>query len=723
MSDQPRDEVGRVVGGRWRVLRRAGTGGEATVWVAERTLGDPVHAVLKVRHDRDPETRARIAREWAIASGVKHPRLLTALDHGDDPVLGPWVAFEVLGRSAWDELETGGPMGAPAAAEVVRQLLDGLSALHAAGVVHRDVKPQNLLRDPATGGWKLADFGIAHLQGNGGLTDTATTMGTWAWSAPEQRYSARSVTPASDVYAAGATLYALLRGRAPFELHALSARDAVWQDVPGPLAAVILRATRLDPAERYPTAEAMRDALTQYPPKVPPKAWALGGAVLASLGMAWLAREPAQAPEAVAPVKYSATVLAPEATIEGAPASHEGLSGAILLFEGPEPDSRAGSALLAWSDPDIPGEPRLAVGAPRAGKGGRVYWVPDRRPGYGTGTRTLGQDFGAALSQLQPLSSNPRTFIAVGGPALDGHVYFFDPVDPNPLGWVFLDTEALGPSASGASLADLGDFYGTGRAALAFGAPAAGADGRGAARLHHLEGKNQDVARLWGEAPQTALGTSMVAVDSEGDGLRELYTGAPGGDAGAVWRVGPYTRGEGPIRNVAEGVLRGPGGGDRLGMALAPAGDVDGDGYPELWVGAPGAWSDAGQTGRVYLLSAHWEEEVPVEALARAVLGGAVPGGDFGAVLAGDSGSESLPVGVAVSALGEGDGVVRVYDADLWGEVVPEQARATWIGAMPGGQFGAALLLDVDLNGDGFEELIVGAPGERNGRVWMMGGG
>jgi hypothetical protein len=313
--------------------------------------------------------------------------------------------------------------------------------------------------------------------------------------------------------------------------------------------------------------------------------------------------------------------------------------------------------------------------------------------------------------------------IAVGGPAARGHVYFYDPADPTPRGTDLPDTQDLGRSGSGASITDLGDLYGARRATVAYGAPAAGADGRGAARINLIGGHHGDLARVWGPAPGAALGTAVLGLDGDGDGLRELYVSAPHAGAGAVWRVPDALRGEPTVEDVADGALWGRQPGDALGAALVPAGDTDGDGLPELWVGAPGAAADPGDAGRVYLVSPRWGGAADVEQIAWATLDGEAAGGRFGAVLAGDAREVGAPVGVAVTAPDEADGVVRTYDAHLRGAVPPAAARSTWRGAAPGGRFGAALLLDADIDGDGIEDLVVGAPGDGNGRVWAMGGG
>jgi serine/threonine-protein kinase len=712
------------VGGRWRLLRPAGAGGEGTAWLAERTVGGPAQAVVKLRHADDAEARARVAREWAIASGLRHARLVHALDYGDDEQVGLWVAFELLGESAWTRLQSRGAFGAPDAVEAARQLLDGLEALHRAGVVHRDVKPQNLLRDPVGGGWKLGDFGIARVPEAEPLTDTAMSMGTWAWSAPEQRHSARSVTPAADVYGAGATLYSLVTGEAPFELHAVSRADLPLARLPSPIADVVYRATRLDPAERFPSAAAMRAALEGAP--APPRgrsgarigaAALLGAAVLGAAGSTvW----PPGAPAPAAPTAPVAAAPAGPAALSGAPVSDgENVYVELILGDTP-PGARAGSALLLWTDPDLPAEPRLAVGAPGAGTGGQVLWVPDRRPGKGAKTRNRGQSFGAALASLRPSPRSRTTMVVVGGPTQDGHVYGYDPAAQAPWGWVFSGSEGPGRRRAGVSIADLGDVHGVGLATLAYGAPGAGPEGRGEVVLHSLRPDVSDVARLWGEGPGAALGAAVVAVDADGDGLSELFAGAPGGVAGAVYRVAPYAEGALPIADAADAVLRGAGAGDGLGLSLASAGDVDGDGAPELWVGAPHAGADE---GRVYLLPAAWPGDAPAEAHAIAVLDGAAAGGEFGAAIAGDAREGRAPMGVAVAAPREEGGVVRVYDAQLRGAVPPALARSTWRGGVPGGRFGAALLLGADLDADGGEDLLVGAPGEGGGRVWRLPAG
>lgn len=714
-----RGQPGQIIGGRWRLRHRAGAGGEGTTWLAERVVGGAGRAVIKLRHVDTPETRLRFAREWAIASGVRHPRLVAALDYGDDENVGLWVALEVLGDSAWEAVQARGPLAAIEAAEAVCQLLEGIEALHAAGIVHRDVKPENLLHDPSTQSWKLADFGIAHLSGGEPLTDTATGMGTWVWSAPEQRYSARSVTAAADIYATGATLYGLLTGSLPFELHALHGESLPIRSLPSELGQVVFRATRLDPSERYASASDMRSAIRAAlqgapraePAQTLPQHRLRSNAKALSLGLVTLCS--------------AVYILFTRSGRPGGATPNQGESSepppaAVLLLDAEETDARAGTALLVWTDPEVPAAPRVAVGAPGAGTGGRVLWVPNQRPGRGARTTKEQQEFGTTLAAMRPFLDEPRTFLVVGGPARDGHVYFYDPSDAALFGWTPPNVEELGPSSSGASIVDLGDAYGIGRAALVVGAPTAGQDHRGAVRIYLQDHRDVEHARIWGDQAGSALGSAMAAVDGDGDGIAELYSGAPGSGEGRVWRTLPYTSGELSVAEAADGWVRGSHAGEGFGAALAAAGDMDGDGAPELWVGAPRAADGAEDVGRVYLIPANWRGDAGAQSIGLATLIGATHEGDFGAVIAGDARPGQPPVGVAIGAPSEGGGVVRVYDTNLRGDVPAESATHTWVGGVDGGRFGASLVLDTDIDGDGWEDLLIGAPGEGNGRVWKL---
>jgi serine/threonine protein kinase len=171
----------------------------------------------------------------------------------------------VAACSLADVLDVHGPLPAPIALAIVLFLCDVLDAAHTAGVVHRDVKPPNILVLPS-GEVRLADWGIARVHASAhGVTRTGAMLGTLAFMAPEQRRDPRDVRPATDVYALAATLALALTGRAPGELYVPEVLAELRQAVPGGVADAIAAAGRYAPTERVPTPRAFAAQMQQRP--------------------------------------------------------------------------------------------------------------------------------------------------------------------------------------------------------------------------------------------------------------------------------------------------------------------------------------------------------------------------------------------------------------------------------------------------------------------------
>jgi serine/threonine-protein kinase len=215
--------------------------------------------------------RERVVAEARLAARLTHPHVVGVLDTGEQDGR-PFVVMERLsGRTLRDELADG-PMPPERVRDVGLQVLRALAAAHALGIVHRDVKPGNVL-DAGVGTWKVADFGIAKwIHADETLTGTGELLGSPSYLAPE-RIEGQQAGPASDLYAVGVLLYEALCGRKPFEgddpfALAAAIREGAFEP-PGSIlpnadpeiVAVIERAMRLDPAERYESAEAMAAAL------------------------------------------------------------------------------------------------------------------------------------------------------------------------------------------------------------------------------------------------------------------------------------------------------------------------------------------------------------------------------------------------------------------------------------------------------------------------------
>jgi eukaryotic-like serine/threonine-protein kinase len=201
-----------ILGGRYRLLERLAVGWMSEVWTAHDLELDRRVAVKLLGRDADPE---RFEREARAAAALSHPNICTLYDYGD--IDGRrYIVLELLaGGSLEDRLPTGRPLSDPDAARIAQELASALAYAHAQGVVHRDVKPANVLFDE-DGRAKLTDFGIARLTDASTLTEAGTILGTAAYISPEQARG-EPVGPAADVYAFGVILYRLLTGQLPFE--------------------------------------------------------------------------------------------------------------------------------------------------------------------------------------------------------------------------------------------------------------------------------------------------------------------------------------------------------------------------------------------------------------------------------------------------------------------------------------------------------------------------
>ncbi|WP_268961490.1 serine/threonine-protein kinase [Nonomuraea cypriaca] len=258
-----------LVGGRYRLLRTIGQGGMGTVWQAhDEVLGRDV-AVKEVLPSRDlseperEEFAVRTFREARAAGRVAHPGVAAVYDVLEERG-HPWIVMQLVhSRTLGELIRDDGPMPPMAAANVGLQLLEALRAAHAAGVLHRDVKPDNVLltRD---GRAVLTDFGIATTEDEDPVTRTGVLIGTPAFMAPE-RAAGGGARPASDLWSLGVTLYMAVEGHSPFHRdNALATLGAVMHAEPEPLARagvlapVLLGLLRKNPAERMTLEEAER---------------------------------------------------------------------------------------------------------------------------------------------------------------------------------------------------------------------------------------------------------------------------------------------------------------------------------------------------------------------------------------------------------------------------------------------------------------------------------
>src|SRR5436853_5859941 len=249
-------------------MRKLGAGGMADVYLAEdQELGRRVAIkILNGRHANDDQFIERFGREAKNAAALNHPNIVSIYDRGEAEDTY-YIAMEYLDGRTLKELIVGrGAAPVNVAIEYARQILSALRFAHRHGIVHRDIKPHNVLVD-GEGRVKVTDFGIARA-GTSQMTETGSIVGTAQYLSPEQARGA-PVDPRSDLYSLGVVLYEMLTGKVPFtgdtpveiamkHLSQVPKPPSEWRsDVPHDLDAVVMRALAKDPEQRYGSAEEM----------------------------------------------------------------------------------------------------------------------------------------------------------------------------------------------------------------------------------------------------------------------------------------------------------------------------------------------------------------------------------------------------------------------------------------------------------------------------------
>ena len=334
--------------------------------------GRPV-AVKVIRGERlDAQRLVRFQREGQITAGLDHPGIVRVHAAGVEAGV-PWLAYELIeGARELSQVLPG--LGLAERVALIEQVAEALGHAHARGVVHRDVKPQNVLVD-ADGRARLVDFGLGAVDGLTRLTETGALLGTPLYMAPEQYDPGLGPTgPPSDVWATGCLLYLALTGRAPFDattLLGLIAQvcrapvpppHALAPEVPPALEAVCLRALERDPARRYPTGTALAEDLAR---------WRAGQAVRAPRVRARPGRRQL--------VLLGALLLGGAAWL-AAGRSHDPLPVARPGEPAPAPPSREAAVRAAgpaWFVALAAARPRLPAGLRPAEQPGRYVWERD----------------------------------------------------------------------------------------------------------------------------------------------------------------------------------------------------------------------------------------------------------------------------------------------------------------------------------------------------------
>ncbi|MFQ6059135.1 MAG: protein kinase [Anaerolineae bacterium] len=265
-----------VLNDRYRLLAQIGQGGMAVVYEGEDTLLGRMVAVkvLRPQYSADEAFLARFRHEAQAAANLAHPNIVGVYDIGQDDDCHYLVMEYVAGRSLKEIVVAEAPLPVRRALDLAIQMCAAVGHAHRAGIVHRDVKPQNVLVTE-DGQVKVTDFGIARALAAASATETGVVLGTAQYLSPEQA-AGEAATPASDVYALGVVLYEMLAGRPPFEAESgVGLALKHLQEEPTPLhelnphvppavEQIVARAMAKDPATRYPTAEELGQALRDY---------------------------------------------------------------------------------------------------------------------------------------------------------------------------------------------------------------------------------------------------------------------------------------------------------------------------------------------------------------------------------------------------------------------------------------------------------------------------
>ncbi|MGH2427721.1 MAG: Stk1 family PASTA domain-containing Ser/Thr kinase [Candidatus Limnocylindria bacterium] len=279
--------IGRLISGRYRLIAPLGEGGMATIWrgVDEQLDREVAVKLLRPQFGSDTGFTARFKQEARAAGSLSHQHIVSVYDYGTDGDKGDqYIVMELIeGRDLSSVLRERGSLGTDDAVRVAIGTAGALEAAHRKGIVHRDVKPGNILITDA-GDVKVTDFGIARAVAEASMTVTGTTLGSVHYFSPEQARG-DEVTGASDVYSLGIVLYEMLTGRRPFEGDSAAAvalkrlnedpapPSAIGISLSPGLEAVLMRALRREPGDRFPDAGAFAEALRVWrrdPDAIPP---------------------------------------------------------------------------------------------------------------------------------------------------------------------------------------------------------------------------------------------------------------------------------------------------------------------------------------------------------------------------------------------------------------------------------------------------------------------
>jgi beta-lactam-binding protein with PASTA domain/tRNA A-37 threonylcarbamoyl transferase component Bud32 len=396
-------EIGAVLGGRYRLVELLGQGGMATIYRARdaQLERDVAVKILRPEYGADPDFNERFRHEAQAAASLNHPNVVAVYDYGTDPV-GPFIVMELVeGEDLSTIIHRSGALPPRAAARLVAQAARAVAAAHARGVVHRDIKPGNILVTHE-GRVKVADFGIARALSESALTLPGTTLGSVHYFSPEQARG-ELATPASDIYSLGIVLFELLTGRRPWTgdtaaaiatarlTGAVPSPAAVHGGIPAALDLIARKALATNPDDRYASANDLADALERYvgEASISPRAAKAAGAGVAGAAAAGAAGAAAGAVGAHAAGSHAGAHAA-GAGVAGAAAAGAAAGGAAGLAAGspaiagvarPNPDARINYPQDAYAGrppaPPVPAGAALTTDPDEVdgGSGGGSPWL------------------------------------------------------------------------------------------------------------------------------------------------------------------------------------------------------------------------------------------------------------------------------------------------------------------------------------------------------------
>ncbi|MHA6258658.1 Stk1 family PASTA domain-containing Ser/Thr kinase [Sporosarcina sp. CAU 1771] len=266
--------IGRRIGGRYEIIKYIGGGGMSKVFLAHDVILDRDVAIKILNYDfsNEEELKRRFMREALSATSLTHPHIVDIFDVGEEDELHYLVMEYVEGQTLKEYIQTNGPLRPDQAVPIMRQLVSAISNAHYNGIIHRDIKPQNILMD-VDGNLKITDFGIAMALSATSHTKTNSVLGTVHYLSPEQARGGMA-TMKSDIYSLGIVFYELLTGELPFSgesavsiaLKHLQEETpsvrALFPSIPQSVENIILKATTKDSGNRYRTADEMQEDLT-----------------------------------------------------------------------------------------------------------------------------------------------------------------------------------------------------------------------------------------------------------------------------------------------------------------------------------------------------------------------------------------------------------------------------------------------------------------------------